>query len=80
LTGDSDLDDRDKIDVIMAKLEEYIFGLPTEEENKFASRYAEPNWHAKTWQLLSWKAFSGPPLGSKKNSQPDSHCPLTAPS
>jgi hypothetical protein len=58
-TGDSDPDENDTNDILMAEVGEYTFGPRTEEEYEFWRRYAEGNWHAKSWELLPREQFSG---------------------
>ena len=66
-SGDLDLDALDTRNVLFAQLGFYMEGPRTQAEEEFAKRYSEANWHTKTWNLLPWTPFYGPPPGPKKD-------------
>lgn len=64
-TGDSNPDPGDTSARLLGQLGVYAFGPRTEEEEKFIDRYADANWHARTWNLLPRHDFSGPTPGPR---------------
>jgi hypothetical protein len=51
-TGESDADENDIPNALLAELGQYVFGPEPDGENQFHSRYKDSNWHSKTWNLL----------------------------
>jgi hypothetical protein len=65
-SGDSNSDAQESTDVLLTQLGFYTEGPRTQAEEEFAKRYADANWHAKTWNLLPRIPFLGPPPGPRK--------------